>query len=619
VQDERSAVNRRGALCVVCARDMIAHMDRVEEEPSMARLLAKCLLPAGVLASLVSAQGPLVTLPFPNPYSWSAVASGDVLHALECEAIGGGTFAAKHSRSTDHGRTWSAPILVFAAAAPGAVLYASGQNVYVEQNLSSVAFASSVDGGATWRPLVVVPGTAGATLSCVAVDGASAHLLLESGTRLLHSRSLDGGATWSPSPVPIAFTSTAFQQVLHVVAGSGAVHVVWSDAAGTFVITSLDNGGTWLPPHQVAGALRLGFSSDSSCLRVAVGAVHVTAETSAGVEYNHSLDGGLTWQPASTILAPASATHSLLAEANVVYVTFGDSTQVAVASSVDLGSTWRTAVVSTSGGFPVASSSGPSIGVAWVNQSLHAAMSLDAGLTWSPIATWPWSPSSFAVQQSFAMHMRGSRMFIAFSLRQCWTYPGTNCFYQPSPIDVTIDGGQTWGSIGGYAVGLPQFLDLVDAATLISGANVEIYMPAVIGPTAMLLFGHQPYGSGTAGSGQITPVLHASGEPLIGGAIQFVLTQARGGSIAALGATFAGAATIPLGSSTILLQPPVTPLYGITSGASGQPGAGAMTVPLAIPLLPQFLGTRLNLQGFVLDPVGADGFAASGGVETWIL
>src|SRR5262249_48243157 len=149
-------------------------------------------------------------------------------------------------------------------------------------------------------------------------------------------------------------------------------------------------------------------------------------------------------------------------------------------------------------------SSGPSIGVAWVNQGLHTAMSMDAGVTWSPIATWPWSPSSFAVQDSFNMHVRGSRMFLAFSTRLCFTSPGTFCVFYAGPVDETVDGGQTWNTRGSVT-GWPEFLDLVDATTLISGLNGEYYVPIASDPTAMLLFGHQPYGSGTPGSGQVTP------------------------------------------------------------------------------------------------------------------
>src|SRR5262249_15427360 len=160
-----------------------------------ARLLANCVLPGGVLAALVSAQAPPVPLPFSNVFSWYAVAADDVVHVLENDYP---YATAKYTRSTDHGRTWSTPIPLFVSTA----LYASGRNLYAWPG-TGVGFATSVDAGATWRPVVVVPGTAGATWTGVAFDGASAHLLLKNGTTLLHTRSLDGGATWSASPVAI--------------------------------------------------------------------------------------------------------------------------------------------------------------------------------------------------------------------------------------------------------------------------------------------------------------------------------------------------------------------------------------------------------------------------------
>src|SRR5262249_21161055 len=100
-----------------------AHMDRVEEKPSIARLLATCVLPGVVLAALVSAQAPPVPLPFSNVFSWYAVAADDVVHVLENDYP---YATAKYTRSTDHGRTWSTPIPLFVSTA----LYASGRNLY---------------------------------------------------------------------------------------------------------------------------------------------------------------------------------------------------------------------------------------------------------------------------------------------------------------------------------------------------------------------------------------------------------------------------------------------------------------------------------------------------------
>jgi hypothetical protein len=563
---------------------------------------------ACLLAAPLAAQAPPVNLPFTNTSSSWAVAADDVVHVIKSDSSF--LVPVQYSRSTDRGRTWSSPTTLFPFAA---AFRASGTHVYVLQLGSSVACASSQDAGLTWGSPVAVPGSAGYGAE-LAVDGASAHLLLWSSTSLLHSRSLDGGVTWSTSPVPLVGATNNDRRIVTV---NGAVHLAWLDTVGISVRSSLDNGVTWLPPYQVAGPAPGWWLS-------AVGtAVHVTAATSAGIEYNHSLDGGVTWLPTTTILGPVGATHASVADANHVYVAFGDSTGVSVAHSADQGSTWATTAVSPSSADPytlTTASSGASVGVTWIgSQNLHAAMSLDAGATWSPTASWTWYSSSmgYNIVRSFAaMDVRGSRMYVAQSILQCFIFGGPVCLFSNGGIDATLDGGQTWFSRGNV-LGEPEFVDLVDSLTVIAGSNPGPYY-SVFTPTATLVYGHQPYGAGTRGSGQFTPALRATWEPLTGTTIQFALTQALGGSIAALAATFAGPAAIPLGSSTILLQPPVTPLYGFTSGTSGQPGAGTMTVSLAIPSSPQLIGTRLDLQGFVLDPGGADGFAASAGVETWV-
>jgi hypothetical protein len=93
---------------------------------------------------------------------------------------------------------------------------------------------------------------------------------------------------------------------------------------------------------------------------------------------------------------------------------------------------------------------------------------------------------------------------------------------------------------------------------------------------------------------------------------------AIGGAAGLIGATLSGPASIALGSGLLLLQPPVSAFWGLTSGAAGVPGAGSLGIGLAIPNAVVLRGLRVDFQGFVLDAGAADGFASSAGLESWV-
>lgn len=74
----------------------------------------------------------------------------------------------------------------------------------------------------------------------------------------------------------------------------------------------------------------------------------------------------------------------------------------------------------------------------------------------------------------------------------------------------------------------------------------------------------------------------------------------------------------PFGAATLYVQAPIVTTAFATDGAPGTAGFGGAVVPVAIPVDPAFAGYTIRSQAFVLDPAVADGFAASGAVETWL-
>jgi len=198
------------------------------------------------------------------------------------------------SRTTDHGKHWSAPVLVDQAGpfvidlAPriqalhhGALLAIFARADFATQR-ASIQAVRSPDGGRTWgapieagfKPLAgefldpetgdILP-QAGYPSSAVAPDG-TVYVAYENSTSPTEggigvARSRDSGRTWTTIAVP-GVTAFAFEAAI-AVDRHGTVGVTWydlrndtaGDAATTsdlWTATSHDRGGTWLQTH-VAG------------------------------------------------------------------------------------------------------------------------------------------------------------------------------------------------------------------------------------------------------------------------------------------------------------------------------------------------------------------------------
>jgi hypothetical protein len=168
---------------------------------------------------------------------------------------------------------------LFIAADPvTGTLYTSG-NAVDSQNVDGVFFSKSVDGGATFTPLLRVAGSSDSGLVNAPAVGPGGEIYLSwpsvrSQTRykIQFTRSLDGGATWLASPVTVAtfrdrtnayvltggvnayyFSTTAVD--LSSGPHRGRVYVVWQDPhLGTndvWLSRSDDQGSTWSNPLRV--------------------------------------------------------------------------------------------------------------------------------------------------------------------------------------------------------------------------------------------------------------------------------------------------------------------------------------------------------------------------------
>ncbi|HKB15618.1 MAG TPA: hypothetical protein VKF62_06100, partial [Planctomycetota bacterium] len=131
-------------------------------------------------------------------------------------------------------------------------------------------------------------------------------------------------------------------------------------------------------------------------------------------------------------------------------------------------------------------------------------------------------------------------------------------------------------------------------------------------PTPLVL------GTGTPGTGGITPVLAASGGSAQVGNASFGLTiaAARGGAPALL-VLNALETAIPFAGGTIFVLPGVVIPLAL-GGPAGVPGAGFATVPLAVPNDPSLVGATVSGQAGILDPAANSTVALTAGLRVTV-
>lgn len=124
------------------------------------------------------------------------------------------------------------------------------------------------------------------------------------------------------------------------------------------------------------------------------------------------------------------------------------------------------------------------------------------------------------------------------------------------------------------------------------------------------------YGTGTAGTGGIVPLLSLNGEPHINQSFQVVGGAMLGGSASFLGLSFAPANNPVFGITGLINNAGAAFLFAIATGPAGLPGIGTATWNLSVPNTPTLDNLDLFSQLLVLDSGSPGGiFAASDGMR----
>ncbi|MCA8978271.1 MAG: hypothetical protein KDC98_26320 [Planctomycetes bacterium] len=467
-----------------------------------------------------------------------------------------------------------------------------------------------------------------------------------------YARSLDGGRSWPLREVPIG----------HMLALDGLavtgdhVHVFGHDQfGGPYIMNSHDAGFSWQPPLQVSQQTLLSsvavLHADGNTLNM----LWTETRTGGRAWANRSLDGGLTWQPADTALdagLPQLATppdHSMLllgdgVVLNAFWVRNEAVPVVVQQRSLDGGANWRTQPVRLYAGF-VMRGGGDGAVIMLLDATGALLGSRDHGASWTPIAG----------------HGIGYVEDVAVSATTVLLVgrPRTNST-SPLLIQASTDGGLTWLP-SPYSVPVYRLYEArahaADAlfvhvhyrdilmpngsalqsddggvhwrlVTDQAGRDLHVAQDTAIALTktgwngldhlAWVMAGHTTLGNGTAGTGGIAPELEGVGLPGLGRTFSLAVHRSRGGAAGLIGVAFAPPVNVPIGSATLYLTAPIVPVRFQTSGAPGTAGQGEFALPIAVPAAAGLVGMPFTSQAFVLDPVAAGGFTATGAVETWI-
>ncbi|MGE0443106.1 MAG: sialidase family protein [Gemmatimonadales bacterium] len=265
--------------------------------------------------------------------------------------------------------------------------------------LASLRFRRSADTGRTWSGPVVVAddGEFGRYRNdhalAVAPDGTLYVSWLDERVAdqisLAFARSLDGGATWSPTAFVDAESPCECCRSGLAVAGDGRVFLAWrkklpGGIRDIVVASSDDRGATWSPPlrahaddWEVSGCPDAG----PSILADADGTLHLAWWTGkpggAGVRYVRSPDGGRTWGDPVPLGVAASSAPS-----HVQLGRLGPDTLVAVwedgtvpgrpvmaallsAAGTGLGTRQMLSGPDAGGGFPTLAITAGEVAVSW--------------------------------------------------------------------------------------------------------------------------------------------------------------------------------------------------------------------------------------------------------------
>ncbi len=565
-------------------------------------------------------------------------------------------------RSTDGGQTWT-----LAHQATGAIPYLSTIQFLTPQlgwAIGGSTFLKTTDGGFTWVPSSVPPGTwsHGARF----FDAQTGISVGESGNIV---RTTNGGQTWTtvhPAGAAkdlywdIEFASST----VAVLCGTGGSMWLSSDAGASWFpiqtgdigdVTDLDSlddqvawavndegtvlrtitGGTFWEPTPVTG-----FGADGELTGVdfadanrgwIVGRQPVLGQPTEG-RIARSTDGGLTWTHQASF--PYLQFFGVTAiDGNTAFAYgLGNNSASLLYRTTDGGQNWSAVGPPSTGGFRDAHFfPGGQVGLLLGGDDIFR--TVDGGQSW----TRPYNGSILLNSISFGDVLNGwATGYLKTLLRTTdggltWTPQNTGggasttAYLSVSAtgpqsawicgwngyVGETTDGGQTWSTVPLPETNLPSYevARFVDHDNGWVAGNEGIWRRSgtLACPSA------SSFGAGCPGTGGLVPGLDLDGCTLPGETVALSIQDGFPGGTAIV-VFGAGEGSTPLGFGCALLAVPPFPLSLALPLVGGTgPAAGSIFLPAFIP--PSATTGSVTLQAFSLDPGAPLGAAASNGIR----
>ncbi|MCA8977622.1 MAG: hypothetical protein KDC98_23055 [Planctomycetes bacterium] len=246
------------------------------------------------------------------------------------------------------------------------------------------------------------------------------------------------------------------------------------------------------------------------------------------------------------------------------------------------------------------------------------------GVMMRPDITYPNTTTSYPMTGSFVWtytvgdFANGSGQWISHSYSN-WVMP-LNEIIETNQLEFSMIGnyhGRGFDMTIRFAPDLsPLFPSLVDPSSTYNIENgIPIQGHIYTGSIVPRCPAPEPYGTGSAGSGSITPAIgYSGGLPHIG-STTFAIdgSQVLGGAFSATLMSYQRA-VYPIVGIDVLVDPTVTmTVPTFASGPSGVAGAGTTHMPLPLPNLVALVGTGFHFQIIALDAGAPGGIAAASG------
>src|SRR5581483_750041 len=302
----------------------------------------------------------------------------------------------------------------------GRCLAVSGDSVYAvwcdnSAGASSIFYANSFDGGATWSaPIALAGASKSADFPSIAVSGELVNIAYRDDSTSWYERSTDGGQTWQPRR-----SLGNFYWWPSITCDGRHVFVALnSNVPGNSEVwfrRSMDGGETWDSIVRVSNAL--GRSEDPS-IAASDGHVYLVwndnrdSLNGAPIMQAYgriSSDNGTTWGPETLWNKPPTSSYFPVVHALGTNVDFawGDRRgmfEVFYKYSTDHGTSWsnetQLSIPGSTAAYPVLARSGPDVHIVWwyFGGAVVYRHSSDVGATWGPetdlvpVASTPWEP-----------------------------------------------------------------------------------------------------------------------------------------------------------------------------------------------------------------------------------